>query len=878
MKIELIRENFIKFFEQKNHKYANPAPIVQKTDPSLMFTNAGMNQFKPYFTNPNSAPSKRLVNIQPCLRVSGKHNDIEDVGIDTYHHTMFEMMGTWSFGDYFKKEAITWAWELITEIYGIEKDRIYISTFGGDVQDGLEKDTEAYDLWTKYIEKDHILDNCTKKDNFWEMGDTGPCGPCTEIHVDIRSDADRKLIPGKSLVNADHPQVIEIWNLVFIQYERLANGNLIPLSAKHIDTGMGLERLAMVLQSKKSNYDTDIFEPLLQFVSKEYGKPYGNELKADIAMRVIVDHVRAVAFSIADGQSPSNNKAGYVIKRILRRAVRYGYTYLGFKNAFMYKLVEVLAQSMRNFHPHVFQQKDYIASVVKSEEEIFLRTLASGISRLEKIIIDVSESSKIIPGNQAFEMYDTYGFPIDLTLLIAKENGLTVDMEGFEKSLEEQKARSKDDAKIEYGDWVYLNNEQQNTIFVGYDTLEAEVKIIQYRTISRAEEINYQIVLDKTPFYAQGGGQVGDTGYLIFENERIAITDTRKENDTIVHETQILPKNLTNSFQAKVDIERRKNTENNHSATHLLHAALRTILGNHVEQRGSLVNDKILRFDFSHNGKIEEEDLHKIEILVNRKVRENISLEDLRNVPIAEAKDLGATALFGEKYGDKVRVVCFDKKYSIELCGGTHIRSTGQIGLFKILSCASIAAGIRRIEAVTAYAAENFVYEQLTDLNKIKQKLKNPKNIEQAVETTLQENNSLRKKISFYEDIIAEQTSQKLIVKIEEKNQIFGLISNVETASLEELKSIVSKLKSKYTDLYLILTSSIEDKTYIIIWLSKNLNTKFNLSAKTLISKLSEYIDGNGGGSDNLATAIGSKKEGINNVLQEGSKIWKESI
>jgi alanyl-tRNA synthetase len=876
MKLELIRDSFIKFFEQRGHVHVNPATIVNREDPTLMFTNAGMNQFKHYFTNPNAAPNKRLVNIQPCLRVSGKHNDIEDVGIDTYHHTMFEMMGTWSFGDYFKKDAIMWAWELITDVYKIEKDRLYISIFGGDKAEGLEKDIETYNLWKQYVSGDHILDNCTKKDNFWEMGDIGPCGPCTEIHVDIRSNDERSKVPGRSLVNTDNPQVIEIWNLVFIQYERLVSGKLIPLTAKHIDTGMGLERLAMVLQAKKSNYDTDVFAPLLAFVSKQYGHPYGFNNQTDMAMRVIVDHVRAIAFSIADGQSPSNNKAGYVIRRILRRSVRYGYTYLGFNRPFMYQVVYVLAEQLKDIHPHIYMQKDHIARIVLSEEEAFLRTLSIGINKLDRIVAGVAEGSAIINGQQAFEMYDTYGFPIDLTLLIAREKGLNIDMQKFEECLAEQQKRSKNDAKVEYGDWIKISNSIDNTLFVGYDTLKANVYIVQYRSFIRHGEQFYQIVLDQTPFYAQGGGQVGDIGKLICNSETIQVLNTYKENDIIVHEVINLPSNTKAQMIASVDEESRENISNNHTATHLLNGALRKIFGVNVEQRGSFVNDKILRFDFSHNSKIELYQISEIERLVNQKIRQNIPLEDLREIPIQEAKLLGACALFGEKYGDRVRVVSFDRKYSTEFCGGTHAKHTGNLGLFKILSNCSIAAGVRRIEATTGLEAETFIEEQIMDLNSVKQKFKNPLKAQGAIESLLLEFASLKKKLSYYEDFFSENIAQDISKNFIKKDNVNVLITQLDVSSVQELDTIVAKIKSKYPmDLYIVLLAKVENNTYIKVWVSKEACTTWGISAKNIVSELAKVINGKGGGNETMATAIGPITTDVAKVLNLANSLCK---
>ena len=693
-----IRTAFLDFFKSKGHEIVPSAPMVVKNDPTLMFTNAGMNQFKDIFLG-NSAPKfKRIANTQKCLRVSGKHNDLEEVGIDTYHHTMFEMLGNWSFGDYFKKEAIAWSWELLTEVYKLPKDRLYVTVFEGDEKEKLGFDKESFEHWKKVIPDNRILRG-NKKDNFWEMGDTGPCGPCTEIHIDLRSEEEIEKNPGAQLVNASHPHVIEIWNNVFMEFNRKADGSLEPLPARHVDTGMGFERLCMAMQGKTSNYDTDVFQPLIQFISIHAKIKYGASEKTDIAMRVMSDHIRAITLAIADGQLPSNNKAGYVIRRILRRAVRYAFTFLNIKDPFINKLVPVLAEQLKIVFPEVKAQQDFIIRVIHEEELAFLRTLDTGIKKFEEY------KGKTVEGKFAFELYDTFGFPIDLTQLMARENEMEVDMNGFNKCLAEQKERSRAAAVVDTDDWVILINDDK-VEFIGYDQLKCETEILRYRKIKAKNKEQFQLVLNKTPFYAESGGQVGDTGYLEFGKEKILITDTQKENNLIVHFCDKLPADLTKTFTATVTENRRKSITNNHSATHLMHAALKQVLGTHVNQKGSLVNENETRFDFSHFSKVSDEEISQVEKIVNEKIRENIQLEERKNVPIKEAMEQGAMALFGEKYGDFVRVIIFDPRFSIELCGGTHVPSTGQIGFFKIISEGAVAAGVRRIEGITAAKAD----------------------------------------------------------------------------------------------------------------------------------------------------------------------------
>ena len=724
MDSSVVRKTFLEFFQSKNHQIVPSAPMVIKNDPTLMFTNAGMNQFKDIFLGNTPIKYNRVADTQKCLRVSGKHNDLEEVGHDTYHHTMFEMLGNWSFGDYFKKEAIAWAWELLTDVYKINKDNLYVTVFGGDESDGIPKDMEAYDIWKQYIAEERILFG-SKKDNFWEMGDTGPCGPCSEIHIDLRSAEEKQAIKGKDLVNKDHHLVIEIWNNVFIEFNRMNDGKLVSLPAKHVDTGMGFERLCMVLQNTKSNYDTDVFQPLIQELAKLSGKIYGKELKADIAMRVISDHLRAVTFAIADGQLPSNNKAGYVIRRILRRAVRYGYTFLGFKEPFMFELLPVLVGQMGEYFPELKSQQELIKRVLIEEEISFLKTLASGIQKFDAYIN--SNSNKVIEGKFAFELFDTFGFPIDLTQLMAKENGLDVNMEDFSKCMEEQKARSRQAAVVDTDDWVILKSDTDETKFVGYDLLSTDVEIMKYRKVKAKDKVYYQLVFNQTPFYAESGGQVGDKGIIYNDTEKISITDTKKENNLVVHLSSQLPKDVTANFTATVDTDKRQQTANNHSATHLLHSALREVLGTHVEQKGSMVDDERLRFDFSHFSKLTEEEIEKVETIVNNKIRENILLDEKRSVPIEQAQNMGAMALFGEKYGDHVRVIKFGE--SVELCGGTHVNATGNIGLFKISSESAIAAGVRRIEAITATKALAFYKSQNVLIEEITEVLKNTKDI-----------------------------------------------------------------------------------------------------------------------------------------------------
>lgn len=860
-----IRRLFLEFFEKKGHQIVPSAPLVLKNDPTLLFTNSGMVQFKDYFLGNATPKANRIADTQKCLRVSGKHNDLEEVGIDTYHHTMFEMLGNWSFGDYFKKDAIAWAWELLTEVYKLPKDKLYVTVFGGDKGDGLPVDEEAKELWKAFIDADHILHG-SKKDNFWEMGETGPCGPCSEIHIDLRSDDEIKKKPGKEFVNSDHPQVVEIWNLVFMEFNRKADGSLEKLPAQHVDTGMGFERLCMAIQKKTSNYDTDVFSPLINFIAEAAGVKYKQDEKTDIALRVMSDHIRAVSFAICDGQLPSNTGAGYVIRRILRRAVRYGFTFLNFKEPFMYKLVQVLAGQLKNVFPELESQKDYVGKVIFEEETSFLRTLDRGLKRIEGL--------KAISGEQAFELYDTFGFPLDLTSLIAREKGFTVDEAGFKAEMEKQKNRSKVDASKETGDWILVGKDAKSE-FIGYDNLESEVKIIKYRRLKQKNKELFQLVFDKTPFYAESGGQVGDTGYIESANEKIYITDTKKENELIVHFADSLPENLNATFNAVVDKSKRQLSMDNHSATHLLHAALRQVLGKHVEQKGSLVNDKVLRFDFSHFAAMTTEELQQVEDIVNKKIRDNIRLDEKRNVPIEEAKKLGAMALFGEKYGDFVRVITFDPKFSVELCGGTHVGATGQIGLFKIISESSVAAGVRRIEAITADEAEKFVNDNQKLLDQIKELLKNPKDLLTATKNLLEEKNNLEKKLEAVNQEKANLIKDQLAAKAVKSNGYTLIAEKVSVPGGDALKNIAYGLRNQFSDLLLILAAEVEGKPQVSVMIGEELAKTNKYHAGNLVKELAKEIDGGGGGQPFFATAGGKNLDGLDKVLVKAKELIK---
>lgn len=853
-----IRESFKQFFASKEHQIVPSAPMVVKGDPTLMFTNAGMNQFKDIILGNVPRKYPRVADSQKCLRVSGKHNDLEEVGHDTYHHTMFEMLGNWSFGDYFKKEAINWAWEYLVEVLKLNPERLYATVFEGSPAEGLDRDNEAAGYWEQYLPKDHIL-NGNKHDNFWEMGDTGPCGPCSEIHIDLRSDEERAAVSGADMVNKDHPQVIEIWNLVFMQFNRKADGSLEPLPAKVIDTGMGFERLCMALQGKTSNYDTDVFQPIIKVIAGMAGTTYGTDKQQDIAMRVIADHIRTIAFAITDGQLPSNAKAGYVIRRILRRAVRYGYTFLDRKEAFMYKLLPVLIETMGDAYPELIAQKTLIEKVIKEEEESFLRTLETGIRLLDKKMEETKAAGKtVLNGVDAFTLYDTYGFPLDLTELILRENGMEADIEEFNKAMQKQKERARNAAAIETGDWITLKEGECK--FVGYDLFECEAEILRYRQIKQKNKVLYQIVLDQTPFYAEMGGQVGDTGWLIADDEKIDVIDTKRENNLPVHLVAKLPKDVTATFTAKINVKKRIQCECNHSATHLLHEALREVLGTHVEQKGSYVSPDSLRFDFSHFQKVTDEEIRKVEILVGEKIRANFPLEEHRNMPIAEAKALGAMALFGEKYGDEVRVVKYGS--SVELCGGTHIPATGMIGSLHVIGESSIAAGVRRIEAVTAEGAEQFVYAQQDLIRELRALMNHMPNLAQAMKKSIEENAEMKKQI---EDYIREKSmrlKEEIVAKASESNGI-KVMQFVGKANADAMKNVAFQIKAETTDSFVFVAGIIDDnKCTLMLMLSDDL-VKEGLHAGKIVKEAAKHIQGGGGGQPHFATAGGKNMEGL---------------
>ncbi len=860
-----IRQTFKDFFASKQHQIVDSAPMVIKDDPTLMFTNAGMNQFKDIFLGISPVKWPRVANSQKCLRVSGKHNDLEEVGHDTYHHTMFEMLGNWSFGNYFKAEAIDWAWELLTDKFKLPVDRLYATVFEGDASENLELDNEAKQMWLKYLPADRVLHG-NKKDNFWEMGASGPCGPCSEIHIDLRDEADRQKIAGRDLVNKSNPLVIEIWNLVFIQYNRKADGTLETLPYKHVDTGMGFERLCMAMQGKKSNYDTDVFQPIIQKIATLSGIGYGQKHETDVAMRVIADHLRAVSFAIADGQLPSNNKAGYVIRRILRRAVRYAFTFLNQKEPFINKLVPVLVDTMGDAFPEIKKQQTLIEKVIHEEEAAFLKTLATGIKLLDQIMEKATkEGKKEVDGNIAFELYDTFGFPLDLTQLIAKENQLDVNIEEFNKAMAGQKDRSRSAAQVETDDWVLLRQDDREE-FVGYDYIQTDVLITKYRKIKEKGKDFFQLVFNITPFYAESGGQVGDSGYIESNGEKINIISVKKENNQIIHLVSKLPADVMADFHAVVDEEKRKATESNHSATHLLHQALREVLGTHVEQKGSLVNAEGLRFDFSHFQKLTDEELLKVEVLVNRRIRMNIPLEEHREVPISNARKMGAMALFGEKYGDTVRVIKFSD--SVELCGGTHAQSTGQLGLFKIQTESSIAAGIRRIEATTGLATEQFVNEQVKTLKEVSLLLKT-NNIVKEVEKLINDKNQLQSKIELFAAQQTKTLKAELKSKIGKKGNIHILTETLESVSADSLKDIAYQLKGETDNLFLVLGSEFEGKANLAVMISDNLVKEKGLHAGNIIKEIAREIEGGGGGQPFFATAGGKKPGGLQNAINK---------
>ncbi len=862
-----IRTAFLEFFKSKGHHIVPSAPMVVKNDPTLMFTNAGMNQFKDIFLGNSPAKYSRIANTQKCLRVSGKHNDLEEVGIDTYHHTMFEMLGNWSFGDYFKKDAIAWSWELLTEVYKLSKDRLYVTVFEGDSKENLAFDQESFDHWKKVMPEDRILRG-NKKDNFWEMGATGPCGPCTEIHIDLRSDEDRKKVDGKTLVNESHPQVIEVWNNVFMEFNRKADGSLDKLPAQHVDTGMGFERLCMAMQGKTSNYDTDVFQPMIQFIALNSGVKYGAAEKTDIAMRVMSDHIRAIALAISDGQLPSNNKAGYVIRRILRRAVRYGFTFLNLKEPFMNKLVPILAEQFKDVFPELKAQQDFVIRVITEEENSFLRTLDTGIKKFDEY------KGKNVDGKFAFELFDTFGFPIDLTQLMARERGMEVDMTGFNKCLDEQKERSRAAAVVDTDDWVIIK-EGEEVEFIGYDETDGEAEILRYRKVKAKNKEQYQLVLNRTPFYAESGGQVGDTGYIEANGEKTSITDTQKENNLIIHYVDKLPKDVSATFFAKINTSRRKQITNNHSATHLLHSALKQVLGSHVNQKGSMVNEEQTRFDFSHFAKVTDEEIQKIEKIVNEKIRENILLDERRNVPVQQAMDMGAMALFGEKYGEFVRVITFDPSFSIELCGGTHVKATGHIGQIKVVSESAVAAGVRRIEAITADKADTFFEEQQLQLNSIREILKNPKDIVQRIQGLLDENTSLQEQINVFVNEKTQVIKKELIGKIKSVNGVNFLAEKIELPTADALKNLSFELKNQIDNLFFLAGAEIDGKAMLSLIVSDNLVKDKNLNATNIIRALSKEIQGGGGGQPFYATAGGKNPAGLSKALEMASAFIK---
>ena len=864
MKASDIRQQFLDFFKSKGHIIVPSAPIVVKNDPTLLFTNAGMNQFKDYFLGNRQPENPRIADTQKCLRVSGKHNDLEEVGVDTYHHTMFEMLGNWSFGDYFKKEAIEWSWELLTEVYKIPKENLYVTIFEGDEKEGLPKDEEAFNEWKKYVPESHILLG-NKKDNFWEMGDTGPCGPCTEIHADTRSEEEKAKISGADLVNNDHPQVIEIWNNVFIQFNRKKDGSLEPLPAKHVDTGMGFERLVRVLQNKQSNYDTDVFmntiEATGEIVKKEYP---ADDTKVAIAFRVLADHIRAIAFTIADGQLPANTGAGYVIRRILRRAVRYYYSYLDYKQPLLHQLLPVIAKQFENVFPELYKQQDFVGKVIKEEEEAFLRTLDKGLKRLDDIM-ETAKSSSVINGDAAFELLDTFGFPIDLTRLIAQENNLTVDEAGFTKALDEQKNRSRAATALDTEDWQILND--GNVSFVGYDDHETKTKVLRYRKVSGKGKELYQIVLEQTPFYAESGGQVGDKGQLTFNNGQLTIIDTKKENDLIIHFAESIPADLSGDVTATIDSERRRKIAVHHSVTHLMHAALRKVLGTHVAQKGSLVNDEYLRFDFSHFSKMSDDEIAQVEKIVNQKIRENIPVV-IKSMSKEEALETGATALFGEKYGDVVRVVTIDPAYSVELCGGTHVGDTGEIGFFKIKSEGAVAAGVRRIEAVSGEAAETLINAAFAEISIVRELLRNPKEAGKAIEALQAENTSLSKRIESLEARQLVGIRNELLQKDEIINNVTFVGQIIEVPNADALKKLCTDIKNNLHDHVLVLCANVGGKAHVAIGISETVVAAKGLDASKIIKEtVSGLIQGGGGGQKTLATAGGQNPGGLQAVI-----------
>ena len=868
-----VRKRFLDFFEKKNHKIGQSSPIVSKNDPSLMFINSGMAPFKDYFLNQENPKNKRVANSQKCLRVSGKHNDLAEVGHDTYHHTFFEMLGNWSFGDYFKEDAINWSWELLTKEFGINPDDLYVTVFKGSKEDGVSQDTEAIEFWNKIIDQDRII-LCSKEDNFWEMGDQGPCGPCSEIHVDLRSESEKSKVPAQSLINKDNPLVIELWNLVFIQYNRKASGKLEDLPKKHIDTGMGLERLCMVLQNVKSNYDTDIFKSLIDEIQQTTGIVYGNNEEIDIAMRVISDHLRAVSFSIADGQLPGNTGAGYVIRRILRRAIRYSFTFLNIKEPMLYKLFGSLLLKMGDYYPELKNQKTLIQSVIKEEENSFLRTLDQGLILLNEII--ASSKSKLVSGKKAFELYDTYGFPVDLTSLILSENGLDLDIKSFNQELEKQKDRSRKAGEVSFDDWVVLIDDPVQE-FIGYDSLESNIKIVKYRKInSKKDGIIFQLVFNLTPFYAESGGQLGDIGFIESnDGDVVHVLDTVKEGNLSVHITKNLPKKIDHIFRAVVDKKNRFKIQSNHTATHLLHQALRHILGNHVEQKGSRVGPESLRFDFSHFSKLEQSDILKVENFVNTRIENSIILEENRAIPIKKALENGAIGLFGEKYGDVVRTIKFGSSY--ELCGGTHVNNTSELWQFKIINEGAIASGIRRIEAITYDSVKNYYNSKIDEYNKTKNLLKNPKNLYDSVNSLANENSLLRKEI----EILNNEKVKKIKISVIDKLKTISGIkvySSLIGLKPSKIKDLCFSVGAEVDNIFLILISRENNKIYCSCYISKNLVSDRSLNASEIIAKLSEVINGRGGGQSFYATCAGDNIGALNKLISTASEIQKQLI
>ncbi len=875
MNSKKIRNIFFDYFESKGHKIIESAPITVKDDPTLMFTNAGMNQFKNIFLGNETPKNKRIANTQKCLRVSGKHNDLEEVGIDKYHHTMFEMLGNWSFGDYFKRDAIHWAWDLLVNNYKLDAKRLYITVFGGDKIEKLKKDTEAVEIWREIVDDNKIIDG-SKHDNFWEMGDTGPCGPCSEIHIDLRSEKEIIKTPTHKLINRDHPEVIEIWNLVFIEFNRKANGSLVTLPNKHVDTGMGLERLSMAIKRLNSTYDTDLFKSIINSISKLSNLKYGLNEKHDIAFRVISDHIRAIVFTISDGAIPSNNKSGYVIRRILRRAVRYGFSSLEIKSPFLHKLAKSVIDEYKDVFHNLQSQENFIINIILEEEKTFLKTLDNGLKKINLIKENLDKKNKIIPGKVVFELYDTYGFPYDLTELIAKEDNLKIDKKSFDSFLEQQRDRSRKSSNVSSEDWKIVNDNFESN-FKGYDELNLKSKIIKYRQANLDNKKKYHVVFSATPFYAESGGQVGDIGYMIFGDEKINIENTFKENDLIIHQIDKIPNDLNSEFELSVNKIRRRLISRNHSATHLLHSALREVLGDHVSQKGSLVNDKVLRFDFSHFSKISEDDLKKITDIVNNKILDCIKVEILNDLSIDKAKKMGAMALFGEKYGDKVRVVIIDKSFSTELCGGTHVSNTSEIGLFKIISEGSISSGIRRIEALTSKELNLFLEKQSKEVASLKEILKS-NNLVDSVSSLISKNKQLEDQINKFDTFRKKSIKDEIKEKIKKVNDISLLINHFEDENLDFIKQIGFEFEKEYKNIVFLATTKFNQKPSILLLISRSIIEKIKLDARIIIKDLSKHIDGSGGGQVFLSTAGGKNSKGLKNVLLEGESYFKKVL